>query len=37
MPLLDAEVRGVASLESFSTLLLNPDGGSAWSLSYKLF
>ena len=24
MPLLDNEVRGVASLESFSTLLLNP-------------
>lgn len=26
MPLLDAEVRGVASLESFSSLLLNPNG-----------
>ena len=25
MPLLDNEVRGVASLESFSALLLNPD------------
>ena len=29
MPLLDAEVRGVASLESFSTLLLSPDSGTA--------
>lgn len=26
MPLLDNEVRGVASLDSFSSLLLNPDG-----------
>ena len=27
MPLLDAEVRGVKSLEAFSSLLLNPDIG----------
>ncbi len=25
MPLLDTEVRGVAALDSFSALLLNPD------------